>query len=187
MIGHPTPEPAVPDPTVTTVLLRAGGPSRDAAAALVDLVCADRELLAAEFDAIVAANFPDVVDGPRACDRSVPALTGADLVPPRRARHRCSLRPPGGAGSVARHPRPRERGPPRATRMPRTGWRHNAPRPIGPASGDRACFLDRTLDQTCSTGSMICSGKRQDTTRTVTGRDTRRVNITTAPEHRDHQ
>lgn len=117
MTEHPTLGPTAldrtaSDRTATIVLVRAGGPSSDADAAFVDLVCADRELLAAEFDAIITANFPDPAEGPQSCDRSVPALTGTDRVPPGRARHRCSLRPLHGARTVARRPEPRERGPP---------------------------------------------------------------------------
>ena len=117
MTEHPTLEPTAldrtaSDRTATTVSVRAGGPSSDAVVAFVDLVCADRELLAAEFDAIITANFPDPAGGPQPRDRSVPALTGTDRVPPRRARHRCSLRLLHSARTVAQHLEPRERGPP---------------------------------------------------------------------------
>ena len=148
MIGHLTLEPTAPDrtaveATATGALLHAGGPSRDAAATWADLVCADRELLAAEFDAIITANVPDSADGPRPDDRSVPVLTGTGLVPPCRARHPYAPWPPRGVRTVAPHPhpRPRERGPP--PHDARTGTRPAAPPlrgrplPIGHACGDR--------------------------------------------------
>lgn len=107
----------------TPVVVHAGGPSGDAAAAatFVDLVCADHELVAAEFDAIITANFPEAAAGPRSHDRSVRALTGTDLIAPWAAHAWSSWRPPGGAGRIPQHLCPRERGPPgtRAAAAPR--------------------------------------------------------------------
>ena len=54
MNDHPTLEPTA------AVRVRADEPPDAAqAAAFIDVVCADHELLHAEFDAIIAANFPD--------------------------------------------------------------------------------------------------------------------------------
>jgi hypothetical protein len=57
MTDHPTLEPTA------AVRIRAGEPGGAAAvAAFADLVCADHELLRAEFDAIIAANFPGAAE-----------------------------------------------------------------------------------------------------------------------------
>ena len=107
MTEHPTFEPT------DTVRLHRGEPSgaADTTAAFADLVCNDHELLRAEFDAIITANFPDPADdtqhrSPRtvATRTPRPAPRGAGTPPPHR---------PGRSG-IARgqHPQARQRGPP---------------------------------------------------------------------------
>ena len=87
MTDHPPPERAAPEQ-------RAATPS-GADVAFADLICADTELLHAEFDAIIAANFPvgggqpsrpppkqtrpAVADRPRRSARRPPATTAASL------------------------------------------------------------------------------------------------------------
>jgi len=110
MTEHRTLEPT------DTVQPRAGEPSAAAnttTAAFTDLVCADHELLRAEFDAIITANFPDAADGTQRRRPTRPAVPGTD----RAARAAPSLAPsvhrpaPGGTAG-AQHPRARQRGPP---------------------------------------------------------------------------
>jgi len=130
MTDHPTLEPPA------AVRVRAGEPSGAApAAAFVDVVCADHELLRAEFDAIIAANFPpDVADGPQPGVWTGPVVTGTDR----------GVRPPGPAPlspRPGRHegwPGPRdlqarERGPPRpgGAAVPGRSGRHRQHRTGG--------------------------------------------------------
>ena len=109
MTDHPTLEP-----TTAAVRIRAGEASGAAAApsAFADLVCADHELLHAEFDAIIAANFPGAAErghrlGP---DTTVVAVTE------RVSEHRCPApsdrRPGRGRAGGVQGLRARQRAPP---------------------------------------------------------------------------
>ena len=108
MTDHPTLEPAA------AVRVRAGEPSGAAlATAFVDVVCADHELLHAEFDAIIAANFPDAAGRGQRRRPGTAVTTATRRVSSRRmptgpVRH--AVR--GGAGA-AQNLRARQRGPPR--------------------------------------------------------------------------
>jgi hypothetical protein len=108
MTEHPTLEPA------DIVHLRAGEPAGEAntTATFTDLVCADHELLRAEFDAIITANFPEGVDGPQRHRPTRPVGPEAQRAAPRGAptpsAHRARRRDTGGT----QHPRARQRGPP---------------------------------------------------------------------------
>jgi hypothetical protein len=87
----------------------------DTHAVFAELVCADPELLQAEFDAIIAANFPPG-DGSRS--RHLPRRPGptgtdrAAAVPPAAPSPRSGPHP-GSGGETGTDPAPRERGPPR--------------------------------------------------------------------------
>jgi hypothetical protein len=109
MTDHPTLQPTA------AARVRAGEPPGAApAAAFVDLVCADHELLHAEFDAIIAANFPDV-----ACHGQRPASDAATTTRPRPARRApaCPGRPAVQArAAVVQNLQARQRGPPGVTR-----------------------------------------------------------------------
>ncbi|GAA1294386.1 hypothetical protein GCM10009609_74610 [Pseudonocardia aurantiaca] len=91
-------------------------PPRDrpaATAEFVDVVCADGELLRAEFDAIIAANFPP--EAGQACEdpprRPAPPL--CDRAHPERSRSTGrGRRPDRTAIRAARRHRARQRGPP---------------------------------------------------------------------------
>lgn len=117
-----------------------GSRDMDTAAAFADLVCADHELLRAEFEAIVAANFPDAAPGqglrPTGTVRS---RTG--WMPPRHCPVWCSGRP--GPGGVAGLPdvHARQRGPPETRRV-----------------------LVRLLDNIWSVGCMILTDQADRTT-----------------------
>jgi hypothetical protein len=107
MTDHPTPEPTA------AVRVRAGEPSGAApAAAFVDVVCADDELLYAEFDAIIAATFPNIAGHGQQL-RPAPAVTTttrprpACPAPARPVRQ--AVR---GRGGAAQTLRARQRGPP---------------------------------------------------------------------------
>jgi hypothetical protein len=86
-------------------------------AALAEVVCADPDLLTLEFDALMAANYPDVADrqGPRP-----PRRTGR-LLAPRLPPTRPSLSPRRESAPFAdeqadeEHAWARQRGPPAAT------------------------------------------------------------------------
>ncbi|MHA6783499.1 hypothetical protein ACVGOW_21290 [Pseudonocardia saturnea] len=107
MIGHPTLGPAA------TVVVCSTGPADDApaTATFADLVCADPDLLRAEFDAIITANFPGPAEHPQRRD---PAVTVATMADPDPRPGRPVGHGPRGRGPAfpAPHPRPRERGPP---------------------------------------------------------------------------
>ncbi len=122
MSEHPTVEP------VGIVRRRASGPWCDdrsgpgTAAVFTDLVCADHDLLRAEFVAIIDANFPNhpvanhavanhPVVHPRRRDPTVAVRIGTGRFPTRLGTHALSRRP-GRVTGVARHPRARQRGPP---------------------------------------------------------------------------
>src|SRR3954451_17153727 len=86
-------------------------------AALAEVVCADPDLLALEFDALMAANYQDVADRP---DPRPPRRTGR-LLAPRLPPTRPSLSPRRDCGPLAAqqadeaHAWARRRGPPAAT------------------------------------------------------------------------
>jgi len=108
MTEHPILEPT------DTVHLHRGEPSGTASttAALADLVCSDHELLRAEFDAIITANFPDPDDGTQ---RRRPARAVA--VRTHRVASRGTAAPPShrgdrGGGAGGQRPQARQRGPP---------------------------------------------------------------------------
>jgi hypothetical protein len=107
MTDHPTLEPTA------AMRIRAGEPGSAAAvAAFADLVCADHELLRAEFDAIIAANFPGAAEHghPLGPDTTVIATTER-VFPPRWPTP--SDRHPGrGNATASQKLRARQRGPP---------------------------------------------------------------------------
>jgi hypothetical protein len=85
-------------------------------AAFVDLICADHELLRAEFDAIIAANLPDTVgDG----QRLAPAHTVTTATAP--------LPPHRGRALAAAHPRRDNRGRPQTSAPANAARRPGAP------------------------------------------------------------
>ncbi|HYH30525.1 MAG TPA: hypothetical protein VD903_09080 [Pseudonocardia sp.] len=97
-----------------TTRVRAGEASGPAGstAAFADLVCADRELLRAEFDSIVAANFSDAAERGQ---RLVPAsrvTTATGRVPPRRRAAPLVRRSARGSTNEPQHLRARQRAPP---------------------------------------------------------------------------
>jgi hypothetical protein len=108
MTEHPTLGPT------DTVHLRAGEPSAaaDTTAAFTDLVCADHELLRAEFDAIIAANFPDAADGTQRRCPTRPVVPGTGRGAPRDAPTPSAHGAQRGGTAGAQHPRARQRGPP---------------------------------------------------------------------------
>ena len=108
MTEHPTLEPT------DTVRLRAGDPTvaADTTAALTDLVCADHELLRAEFDAIITANFPDAADGTQRHHPTRPVVLGLGRGARRDAATPSARRAQRGGTAGAQHPRARQRGPP---------------------------------------------------------------------------
>ena len=107
MTEHPTLEPT------DTVHPRTGEPSAaaDTTATFTDLVCADHELLRAEFDAIITANFPDAADGTQHRRPIRPFVPGMGRGAPRDAPTPSAHRQRGGTAG-AQHPRARQRGPP---------------------------------------------------------------------------
>jgi len=107
MTDHPTLEPT---PAVRT---RAGEPSGAApAGAFVDVVCADHELLDAEFNAIIAANFPDAAGGGQRLRPGTAVTTATRRVSARRILAGPIRRTVRGCAGAARSLRARQRGPP---------------------------------------------------------------------------
>ena len=108
MTEHPTLGPT------DTVHLRADEPSAaaDIAAAFTDLVCADHELLRAEFDTIITANFPDAADGTQRRRPTRPVVPRTDRGVPSDAPIRSAHRAQRGGTAAAHYPRARQRGPP---------------------------------------------------------------------------
>ena len=125
MTEHPTLGPT------DTVHLRADEPSAaaditaditvDIPAAFTDLVCADHELLRAEFDAIITANFPDAAENAQRLDPTVPIATRTDRGTPRRWPTPPSQHPQRSGAAGAQHLPARQRGPPRPRRNTSTG------------------------------------------------------------------
>ena len=104
MTEHPTLEPT------DIVHLRAGEPTAaaDTTATFTDLVCADHELLRAEFDAIITANFSDAADGTQR--RPIrPVVPGTGRGTPRDAPTPSAHRAQRGGTASAQHPRARQR------------------------------------------------------------------------------
>jgi hypothetical protein len=110
MSKHPTDESAASG----TVLARAGEPADDATAtsAFADLVCADHDLLHAEFDAIITANFRCPAEDPEPPGSAGPLLTGTATIPRQRAPAGFWHRPRRSGRVGTRHPHARARGPP---------------------------------------------------------------------------
>ena len=108
MTEHPTLEPT------DIVHVRAGEPTAaaDTTATFADLVCADHELLRAEFDAIITANFSDAADGTQHRRPIRPVVPGMGRGTPRDAPTPSALRAQRGGTAGAQHPRARQRGPP---------------------------------------------------------------------------
>ena len=108
MTEHPTLEPT------DIVHRRTGEPSAaaDTTATFTDLVCADHELLRAEFDAIIAANFPDAADGTQHRRPIRPVVPGMGRGAPRDAPTPSAHRAQRGGTAGAQHPPARQRGPP---------------------------------------------------------------------------
>lgn len=117
MSEHPTLEPTALD-RAAIAHLRAGEPSGDAdiTAMFTDLVCADHELLRAEFDAIISANFPTDAAHPQRRDPAAPPAIATDRAVPR-AGATPSPPAPGPVGGTGAPPRrwARQRGPPLPT------------------------------------------------------------------------
>jgi hypothetical protein len=89
-----------------------------AESSLADLVCADPALLRAEFDSIIAANYPTTADAldPRPPRRPPSGAAGYHPWPTRPRRRAALPGEPGGPGHP--RPRPRQRAPPRSVRPP---------------------------------------------------------------------
>ena len=107
MTDHHTLEPTA------AVHVRAGEPGgATAVAAVADLVCADDELLRAEFDAIIAANFPGAAERRHPLRPDTTVMTTTEWVSARRWPTPPDRRPGRGnataakeaAGSTARTP-----------------------------------------------------------------------------------
>ena len=108
MTEHPTLGP-------TDTLLPHDGERSDAAsstAAFTDLVCADQELLQAEFTAIITANFPDTADGTQRRRPTRPVATRTPWAASPGAPAPSSHRPERGGTAAGRQPQARQRGPP---------------------------------------------------------------------------
>jgi hypothetical protein len=119
MTDHPTLEPPA------AVRIRAGEPSGAApAAAFVDVVCADHELLDAEFNAIIAANFPDAAGGGQRLRPGTAVATATRRVSARRMLASPLRRAIQGCAGAAHHLRARQRGPPG---QPHAGQPHAGP------------------------------------------------------------
>jgi hypothetical protein len=108
MTDHPALEPAA------IVRIRAGEPSSAATstAAFADLICADHELLRAEFDAIIAANFPGAAERGQRLVPANTATTATGRVPPRRWPAPSARHPGRGRPTETQNLRARQRGPP---------------------------------------------------------------------------
>ena len=104
MTDHHTLEPAA------AVRIRAGEPG--VAAAFADLVCADDELLHAEFDAIIAANFPGAAEHGHPLGPDTPVVVTTERVFPRRWPTPPGRRPGRGSATAVQKLRARQRGPP---------------------------------------------------------------------------
>jgi hypothetical protein len=101
-----------------TVLLHDGDRSGAASstAAFTDLVCADQELLQAEFTAIITANFPDTADGTQRRRPTRPVATRTPWAASPGAPAPSSHRSERGGNVGGRQPQARQRGPPSPTR-----------------------------------------------------------------------
>src|SRR3954454_5259138 len=101
MTEHPTLGPT------DTIHLRADEPSAaaDITAAFTDLVCADHELLRAEFDAIITANFPDAADGTQRHPPTHPGVPRTDRGAPRDDPTPSPHRAQRGGTAAAQYPR----------------------------------------------------------------------------------
>jgi hypothetical protein len=112
MTDHPILEPAA------AVRVRAGEPSgaepssTAPAAAFTDLVCADHELLRAEFDAIIAANFPDTAGAEQRLRSGTASTTATRRAPARRIPADTAPHAARGCAGAAHHLRARQRSPP---------------------------------------------------------------------------
>lgn len=107
MTDHPTLEPT------SAVRNRAGEPSGvPPAAAFVDVICADHELLDAEFNAIIAANFPDAARGGQLLRPGTAVTTATRRVPARRMAAGSIRGAVRGCAGAAHNLRARQRGPP---------------------------------------------------------------------------
>ena len=78
MTDHPTLEPP---PPCASARVNQQAPR---AAAFADLVCADHELLHAEFDAIIAANFPGAAEHGHPCRPDTTVIATTERVSARR-------------------------------------------------------------------------------------------------------
>jgi hypothetical protein len=108
--------PAPVDPVCASTAVPTDSAHADTHAVFAELVCADPELLQAEFDALIAANFPPE-DGSRSRNPPrQPGPTGTDRaapVPPAVPSPRSGPHP-GPRGRTGTDPAARERGPPRS-------------------------------------------------------------------------
>ena len=108
MTEHPTLGPT------DTVHLHAAAPSAPAEtpAPVTNLGSADHELLRAECDPSIAANFPDAADGTQRRRPTRPVVPGTGRGAPRDAPTPSAHRAQRGGTASAQHPRARQRGPP---------------------------------------------------------------------------
>lgn len=107
MTDHHTLEP------IAAVRIRAGEPEGAAAvAAVADLVCADDELLRAEFDAIIAANFPGAAEHGHPLGPETTVMARTERVVPHRWPTPSDRRPGRASPTAAQKQRARQRGPP---------------------------------------------------------------------------
>jgi hypothetical protein len=108
MTDHPTVEPTA------TVRLCADGRANAAetTAAFVDLICADHELLRAEFDAIIAANLPDTAGNEQRLAPAHTVTTATAPLPPHRGRALAAAHPRRDSRDRPQNLRARQRGPP---------------------------------------------------------------------------
>jgi hypothetical protein len=110
--------PAPVDPVCAFTVMATDSAPADTLGVFAELVCADPELLQAEFDALIAANFPP---GDGSWSRHPPRRSGptgtdrAALVPPAIPSPRSGPHP-GLQGRTGTDPAARERGPPRQHR-----------------------------------------------------------------------
>jgi hypothetical protein len=108
MTDHPTVEPTA------TVRLCADQRANAAeiTAAVVDLICADHELLRAEFDAIIAANLPDAAGAEQRLAPAHTVTTATAPLPPHRPRALAPAHPRRDSCNRPQSLRARQRGPP---------------------------------------------------------------------------
>mgnify|MGYP001187261299 CR=1 FL=1 len=120
MTDHPTVEPTA------TVRLDADerANAAETTAAFVDLICADHELLRAEFNAIIAANLPDTAGDEQRLAPARRVTTATAPLPPHRGRALAAAHPRRDGRDRPQNLRAHQRSPPvRAPHQPRVSIR----------------------------------------------------------------